>query len=462
MAKYLDPTTNKITEIFNPELNPELIKGKTLMPETTKYDPYTGTITAESLAPGTNLPYVNPNQPTPSFPTVPTPTVYEPTPKETDISKLIGELTATTGLAGEKLTYQQQQEQAAGLEAMKKSEADYTYQYKQLEAEFKNLQIKSQKATERLQLEATGRGITVGGLAPITAAEQRKIALQSLDVSSKANTVAALLLGQQGLISAANDRIKKAVDDKFAVREADRKAKLENLELLSKDPTLTAEQKARADAQTAAIKKQTEADEKKKTDSTKIMEWAVELAKNPVIAQQLMKMAQEEDPNLETAFALYSANAPKAEVWSEPYLLGGDYVQKNTKTGEIRTAVNVPIGAGIPEVSPEIIADYARRLDAKEIQLSNVPEKIRNQVLEQSIKAKQPRDFTDEEIRTLINEDKTAGSSYEETVSAMNAVPTLKNKDKAKQIADEIFGKKVAGVGLFGAVSSFFSRLFGK
>lgn len=30
--------------------------------------------------------------------------------------------------------------------------------------------------------------------------------------------------------------------------------------------------------------------------------------------------------------------------WSEPYLMGGDYVQKNEKTGEIRTAVNVAGG----------------------------------------------------------------------------------------------------------------------
>ena len=35
------------------------------------------------------------------------------------------------------------------------------------------------------------------------------------------------------------------------------------------------------------------------------------------------------------------ATPKETENWSEPYLLGGDYVQKNTKTGEIRTAVNV-------------------------------------------------------------------------------------------------------------------------
>jgi len=34
------------------------------------------------------------------------------------------------------------------------------------------------------------------------------------------------------------------------------------------------------------------------------------------------------------------------DQWSEPYMLGGDYVQKNLKTGQIRTAVNVPVSGG--------------------------------------------------------------------------------------------------------------------
>ncbi|HCJ67559.1 MAG TPA: hypothetical protein DHV62_09660 [Elusimicrobia bacterium] len=35
----------------------------------------------------------------------------------------------------------------------------------------------------------------------------------------------------------------------------------------------------------------------------------------------------------------------KTIEWSDPYLMGGDYVQRNLKTGEIRTAVNIPKGA---------------------------------------------------------------------------------------------------------------------
>lgn len=50
-------------------------------------------------------------------------------------------------------------------------------------------------------------------------------------------------------------------------------------------------------------------------------------------------------PDGDTALERLAASgfgAKATEEWSAPYSLGGDIVQKNTKTGEIRTAVNVP------------------------------------------------------------------------------------------------------------------------
>lgn len=54
-------------------------------------------------------------------------------------------------------------------------------------------------------------------------------------------------------------------------------------------------------------------------------------------------------PNATAATILAAAGtygAKKQETWSEPYSLGGDIVQKNSVTGEIRTAVNVAAGGG--------------------------------------------------------------------------------------------------------------------
>src|SRR3990167_7476574 len=57
MAKYKDPTTGQTIEIGNPELNPELIKGKTLVSDA---------ITSEQLAPTESL-TLPPPQPTKDY-----------------------------------------------------------------------------------------------------------------------------------------------------------------------------------------------------------------------------------------------------------------------------------------------------------------------------------------------------------------------------------------------------------
>lgn len=43
--------------------------------------------------------------------------------------------------------------------------------------------------------------------------------------------------------------------------------------------------------------------------------------------------------------SLKTLSDQNSQAWSDPYKLGGDYVQKNNLTGEIRTAVNMPAGS---------------------------------------------------------------------------------------------------------------------
>lgn len=50
------------------------------------------------------------------------------------------------------------------------------------------------------------------------------------------------------------------------------------------------------------------------------------------------------------------------EQWSAPYMLGGDYVQKNTKTGEIRTAVNVPVAGGGKNEDESVVSLYSNNI----------------------------------------------------------------------------------------------------
>lgn len=461
MAKYKDEYGN-ITEVVNPELNPNLITGKTLVSDTTPsgasgqvssyVNPnfsgvttggqYANTkINSTNLAPTSTNDFATPsNYGVASFPPAPEKTEYAALPQETEISNLIKGLTTDT-LASEKEAYKIQQEQTSGLEEMRKAESDYTAQYKQLEAEYKNIENK-------MQLEAEGRGITTGGLAPITASEQRKVLM-------KANTVSALLAGTQGKIAYAESQIDRAVANKFGVREAERKAKLENLDILSKDPTLTVAQQKRALDQTAKLKKEEEDDTKKKEDTKTILDWAVKATQNgatPQQAQAIANIGLSDNPDLTSAFNLYSpfSKTPEKAVdqWSDPYMLGGDYVQKNIKTGEIRTAVNVPV---VTKETPLSILDIARynEIYPEAGITAGDTEKTAN---EKVAKLSSPEKIKENSTK-LISGAKANRDSYETVVSDINSNPQFfPNKEIALQVAAELYGKstpsKVTSIGM--------------
>uniref|UniRef100_A0A6H1ZHF1 Uncharacterized protein n=1 Tax=viral metagenome TaxID=1070528 RepID=A0A6H1ZHF1_9ZZZZ len=261
-------------------------------------------LTGDALIPQTDIPFVNPNKDMfTSMPTTPEPTPMEPTTQETNISQMIQDLTATSGIAGEEAAYRAQQEEAAGIEPLRAAEADYTAQLTQLQADYTNVE-------NRMQLQAEGRGITAGGLATLTMAEQRRLSIQ-------ANTVSALLAATQGKITYAQSQVDRTVNAKYAQAKAERQAKIDNLELLLKDPTLTVEQKNRADAQMAKQKKEEKADDKKEKDATTIMNWATDAAANgatPQQAQAIAAIGMSDNPDVEQAFALYSPFAKKAEA----------------------------------------------------------------------------------------------------------------------------------------------------
>lgn len=262
-------------------------------------DYYTQPITSNDLVPTNTINYQQPQQVSSgAFPTI-NETTYNPIPQETEISNLIRDLAKSNTLESDKLAFTAQQEQAFGLPDLQKAELDYTSQLKQLEADYKNI-------NDKMQLASEGRGITKAGLAPITASEQRKILLQ-------ANTVSALQSAAQGRVAFAQQQVDRAVNLQFAQKEADRKAKIANLELLMQNPTLTLAQQKRADARKIALQKEAEADDKKKEDAKTIMNWGLELANNPVVANQIMAIANSNNPDLSKAFALYSAYVPKQQ-----------------------------------------------------------------------------------------------------------------------------------------------------
>ena len=316
MAKTLEEIQKEISDIQSqmPGLT-EKVK------EVVSGYPDVSTVSSENIQPSTDTPFVSADETPVSPPPETTKTTdIKPTPQETEISTLIKELKVTSGLAGEKEAYRIEREKEAGIETMRQAEADYTAQLTQLQADWKNVE-------NRMQLAAEGRGITAGGLAPLTMAEQRKISI-------RANTVSALLAATQGKITFAQSQVDRVIFAQFSQREADRQAKLDNLDLLLKDPSLTVEQKARAEAQAAKIKKEEVVESKKKDDAKTIMNWAVEAAKNgatPEQAQAIAKIAMSDNPDLQVAMALYAPFAAKKEE------------DKLLSVAEIK-ALNLPFG----------------------------------------------------------------------------------------------------------------------
>ena len=76
MPRFFDPTTKEVTFIGSPELNPDLVKGKIILPDQGTAEEFLGTpagqqaITGATLAPSTTL---NLQQPGPvGIPAIPT------------------------------------------------------------------------------------------------------------------------------------------------------------------------------------------------------------------------------------------------------------------------------------------------------------------------------------------------------------------------------------------------------
>jgi len=347
----------------------------------------------------------------------------------------------------------------AGIDIKSQAVVESQKQLDILNAQMAGLTAEAQAVPIQLQQESIGRGVTAAGVKPIETAKLREIALKALPLQAQILAQQAIVTGNQGTLKLAQDKLNTL----FTLKSKD----IENAYNYRKDTRekiwdlLTAKEKAKIDAQQKADDRKYD---QEKANLKSINDWsklAIDNRQSNLIGE--ISRLDPKSSTFKQDLGAITSKITLKEEWSEPYMLGGDYVQKNTKTGQIRTAVSVPGRGEGADVSPEVIADYTRRLDAGEIQLNDIPSNIRNQVLEKSVEARQPRDFTDDEIRTLVNEDKTAGSSYEDIISAIDTFPTLKNKDRAREIADEIFEKKSeTKTGLFGAVSSFFSRLFGK
>ena len=201
MAKAYDPKTREVIEVgssFETGLNPELIAGKTLVPDTTSLGMQT--ITPQSLTPITPI----------SVPPVPISPLIDTTGSQTTIdlfnkylassqapASQLSSFLENIGISGE-TAGQEFKTAKAGVLSTQGAEQTAREELDAINAQLAGINAEAQAVPIRLQQEATGRGITTGGLAPLETGELRKIALRTLSLQLPAYLAQAKLAAAQG------------------------------------------------------------------------------------------------------------------------------------------------------------------------------------------------------------------------------------------------------------------------
>lgn len=229
--------------------------------------------------------------------------------------------------------YQTQQDTAAGVDKIQGAIQDNTNAVQQLQAQ-------AAIATQN----AEGRGGLTFGLNAQEAQINRTQAVQALTLSATSAALNNNLVHAQQLANA-------AVAQKYGPLEAEQKAKMANLELIKNDPATSLADKNRATAalaQQTAITAQIASQKQAQTDVLKIATDAATKASQftpttqyPTLSAALNAITNA--PNQATALQIAASSGltgSSTGTWGTAYSLGGDIVQKNSVTGEIRSAVS--------------------------------------------------------------------------------------------------------------------------
>ena len=312
------------------------------------------TITSDSLASEPAVDFQSP-QNSPIFPVdrldsaTPPMQLTEPEKKADDLTTQLQEL--QNRLIGQS-AFQAEQETAAGIPELRKTQTD-------LSARLKTIQNEASAIPLQLQQEATGRGITTGGLRPIQTAALRNNAIQALGISS-------LLEASRGNLTTAQDLADRAVAQKFDPIKEEIAVKMANLNLILKSPTYSLADKNRAQNQLDIQNAKKRQIEKEETDQKKIFDIATTAAGNGADSLTLDKIIKVKTPGDALIAAGRFIRKPE-----KPEIIGTaetGYLQYDFET---KTFKPIKIG-GIPNISDT---------DIPIIQDSNLPNEQKNNLI---------------------------------------------------------------------------------
>lgn len=178
--------------------------------------------------------------------------------------------------------FRTQQETAQGIPDLQKTQTDLSSRLTALKNEALAIPL-------QLQQNATGRGVTAGGLQPHQDAALRENAIQALSVNS-------LLEASRGNLTTALDMVDRAVKQKFDPIQEKITAATKNLDLILKSPAYTNEEKQRAQAQKDVQDKKQQALDQAKQDHKDIYGLAVSAAQNGADSMTTQRIQQAKTP----------------------------------------------------------------------------------------------------------------------------------------------------------------------
>jgi hypothetical protein len=270
------------------------------------------------------------NAPTMSFPTTPTTldamsantsvSTPIPTPESivnsettsTDQKKqsVLDWVTKQVGLNKTQTQLQNEAGQAAGLPQQASVVNDLNTQLEGLNNQATALQNEATYTIPNAaQNSVEGRGVTAGGLAPVTASQLRANQIKQGAIATQSLTVKSALYGAMGKYSLAKDAADKAATAQYEVQQQQIDYAKAQLDALA--PTLNREEKARAAIQQAKLAdRQTQIDNAKEDKKTILAMATAALKNNPndpqaqYAAQQALAESNSQQPDLQKALGL--------------------------------------------------------------------------------------------------------------------------------------------------------------
>lgn len=206
--------------------------------------------------------------------------------EQADRLALLGEKSAELG---GKAAYTAEQSKIFGIDTEKANYDTYTQQLNDITASIKGLNRKSQTIPLEMQEKFKGTGATDTGVAPFTASELRKNAIEALTKASYADIITANINNSVIRYNAAVDKVNQAVDLKYEPIETEI-ANLKEQLLLNKEYLITQAEKKLAERQNLILNERERKLNEEKENEKAVNELFVQAAKNGASQSVLNKI----------------------------------------------------------------------------------------------------------------------------------------------------------------------------